>query len=71
MSTQKQPLIPKIGQRVFIQRKNSLGEILYFEGIVSRIRAEVRCKQGGFMTIASPHLLTTKVKDVVKGGNLL
>ena len=71
MSTQKQPLIPKIGQRVFIQRKNSLGEILYFEGIVSRIRVEVRCKQGGFMTIASPPLLTTKVKDVVKGGNLL
>lgn len=70
MSTQKQPLIPKIGQRVFIQRKNSLGEVLYFEGVVTRIRVEVKCKQGGFMTVASPHLLTLKAKNVPKGGNL-
>ena len=70
MSTPKQPFVPKIGQKVFIKRKNSLGELIYFEGVVTRIRVEVKCTQGGFMTVASPHTLETKAKGLVAGGNL-
>nr|DAM61769.1 MAG TPA: hypothetical protein [Caudoviricetes sp.] len=31
---------------------------------------EVKCKQGGFMTVASPHTLETKAKGLVAGGDL-
>lgn len=70
MSKQKQPFVPKIGQKVYIKRQNSLGEPIYFEGIVTRIRVEVKCKQGSFRTVASPHTLETKAKGLVAGGNL-
>lgn len=70
MSKQKQPFVPKIGQKVYIKRQNSLGEPIYFEGIVTRIRVEVKCEQGGFMTVASPHTLETKAKELVAGGAL-
>lgn len=70
MSKQKHPFVPKIGQKVYIKRQNSLGEPIYFEGIVTRIRVEVKCKQGGFMTVASPHTLETKAKGIMVGGDL-
>nr|DAI69042.1 MAG TPA: hypothetical protein [Bacteriophage sp.] len=38
--------------------------------MVTRIRIEIQCKQGGFMTIASPHTLETKAKGLVAGGAL-
>lgn len=50
MSKQKQPFVPKIGQKVYIKRQNSLGEPIYFEGIVTRIRVEVKCKDCCFST---------------------
>nr|DAI65896.1 MAG TPA: hypothetical protein [Bacteriophage sp.]DAM96051.1 MAG TPA: hypothetical protein [Bacteriophage sp.] len=31
---------------------------------------EVKCKQGSFMTVASPHTLETKAKGLVAGGDL-
>ena len=69
MSKQKKPFVPKIGQKVYIKRQNSLGETIYFEGVVNRIRVEVKCKQegliGNFMTVASPHTLETKAKELV------
>lgn len=70
MSKQKQPFALKIGQKVYIKRQNSLGETIYFEGVVNRIRVEVKCTQGNFMTVASPHTLETKVKNFVAGGAL-
>lgn len=70
MSKQKQPFVPKIGQKVYIKRQNSLGEPIYFEGEVTRIRVEVKCNQGSFRTVASPHTLETKVKGIVVGGDL-
>lgn len=70
MSKQKQPFVPKIGQKVYIKRQNSLGEPIYFEGVVTRIRIEIKCNQGGFMTIASPHTLETKAKGLGVGGGL-
>ena len=70
MSKQKQPFVPKIGQKVYIKRQNSLGEPIYFEGEVTRIRVEVKCKQGSFRTIASPHTLETKAKGFAVVGDL-
>lgn len=70
MSKQKQPFVPKIGQKVYIKRQNSLGETIYFEGVVNHIRVEVKCKQGSFMTVASPHTLETKAKVIGVGGDL-
>lgn len=72
MSKQKQPFVPKIGQKVYIKRQNSLGETIYFEGVVNRIRVEVKCKLGNFMfmTVASPHTLETKAKGFAAGGDL-
>ena len=68
MSTHKNLLVPKIGQRVYIKRKNSLGQTLYFEGQVTRIRVEVKCSQGGFMTVTSPHLIEKTAKGLVVTG---
>lgn len=70
MSKQKQPFVPKIGQKVYIKRQNSLGETIYFEGVVNRIRVEVKCKQGNFVTVTSPHALETKAKGFATGGDL-
>nr|DAV13113.1 MAG TPA: hypothetical protein [Bacteriophage sp.] len=38
--------------------------------MVTRIRVEVKCKQGSFRTVASPHTLETKAKGLVAGGEL-
>lgn len=72
MSTQKSPYVPKIGQKIYIRRKDSLGNDIFFEAKVTRIRIEVKCLDSNFMTVTSPHLIERSGKGllIAKGGNL-
>ena len=61
--------VPQIGEKVYVSRKTQLGETVYFEGIVRRIRVEVECTEK-FTTLSSVETLAYNVKDAVRGGNL-
>lgn len=62
--------VPQIGETVFVSRKNTLGETVYFEGVVKRIRVEVECPEAKITTLASVATLETNVAQAMRGGNL-